>query len=77
MAQDTDRSLLLQDKKLLKELSIRFEKQQLRWHNFSQLIGFILFTALLLVVLYLQRGAQQGYEVFQAGMWEFNVMLDI
>jgi hypothetical protein len=66
MAQLTT-ATLVQDDKLLKELSIRFEKQQLRWHNYSQLLGFLLFTVLLLMVLWLQRGAQHGFEVFRAG----------
>lgn len=66
--QESRISTSAQDQKLLKELSIRFEKEQLRWHNYSQLVGYLLFTILLLVVLWLQRGAQQGFEVFQAGV---------
>ena len=70
MAQDVESraSVFVRDQKLLKELSIRFEKQQLRWQNYSQLVGFFLLTVLLLIMLWLQRGAQQGFEVFQTGV---------
>eukprot|EP00892_Ulva_mutabilis_P001573 jgi/Ulvmu1/11416/UM075_0078.1 len=51
------------DHKLLKELSIRFEKQQRRWNNYSQLCGFFFMVSLLLLVLWMQRGARVGFEV--------------
>jgi hypothetical protein len=57
--------LQISDHKLLKELSIRYEKQQLRWQNYTKLVGFFIFTILLLLVLWLQRGAQAGYAVFE------------
>lgn len=54
------------DHKLLKELSIRFDRQQRRWTNYSQLCGFFLIVILLLFVLWIQRGAQVGFQVHKA-----------
>lgn len=51
------------DHKLLKELSIRFERQQRRWNSYSQLCGFFFIVVLLLSVLWMQRGAQVGFQV--------------
>lgn len=51
------------DHKLLKELSIRFERQQRLWNSYSQLCGFFFIVVLLLSVLWMQRGAQVGFQV--------------
>lgn len=56
-------ALQLADYKLLKELSIRFERQQRRWNSYSQLCGFFAVVSLLLMVLWMQRGAKMGFEV--------------
>jgi hypothetical protein len=57
---------LIANHMVIRELSIRYEKQQRRWHNYSKLFGFFAFVILFLAVLWLQRGAQTGYAVQSA-----------
>jgi hypothetical protein len=55
---------LVANHKVVKELSIRFDKQQRQWNNYSKLLGFFFFIFLFILVLYLQRDAQTGYAVY-------------
>jgi hypothetical protein len=48
---------------VVRELHKRYQAQDERWHNYSKLISFICFSALLLAVLYLQRDAHILYQV--------------
>ena len=48
---------------VVRELHKRYKAQDERWHNYLKLIGFIVFAALLLSVIYLQRDAHVLYQV--------------
>ncbi len=42
---------------------LRYEKQRQRWRDYMRLISFLVFVAVLLAVLFLQRNAQTAYQV--------------
>lgn len=48
---------------VLTELQKRYQKWRLRNFNYSRLLAFVSFIALLLAVLFLQRSSHTSYEV--------------
>lgn len=43
----------------------RYRKQTKRWQDYIRLFGFLIFVALFLAVLFLQRNAQVAYQASQ------------
>jgi heme A synthase len=50
--------------KIVKELYLKYEKQQQRWRDYRSLFLFLTFVAWFLATLYLERRADVAYEVF-------------